>query len=67
LTLPNDHDRIREMIKRLDELQRESQAIRSRIEQVAARSPEFPRRDDASEFFAGCAPRSSSDDSSPTD
>jgi hypothetical protein len=50
LTPLTDHDRIREMINRLDELQRESEAIRRRIVEVGGRSAEFPPRTTADIF-----------------
>jgi hypothetical protein len=48
-----DHDRVRDMLKRLEEIQRESVELRQRIEQVKARSPEFPDRRTRSRLFDG--------------
>ena len=48
-----DHDRIREMLRRLEDIQRESVELRHRIERVRACSPEFPARSRPSNLFEG--------------
>ena len=56
-----DHDRVREMLRRLDDIQRESVELRHRIEQVRAASPEFPRRNVPSRLFDGISRASAGD------
>lgn len=48
-----DHDRIRKLLKRLDQIQRESEQIRERIENIRHESPEFPSRPGPSRLFDG--------------
>jgi len=39
-----DHDRIREIVRRLDEIQQESELLRAKIDQIKNSSPEWPDR-----------------------
>ena len=47
-----DHDRIRDLLKRLARAQGESERIRDRIAMIKRSSPEFPDRRHASRLFA---------------
>ena len=58
-----DHDRIRRMLKRLTEIQRESEQIRERIANIRRESLEYPDRRQVSRLFDGL-PASSSKQSS---
>jgi hypothetical protein len=46
-----DHDRLRELLKRLDDMERESKHLRARIERVNVMSPEWPDRRHRSHLF----------------
>jgi hypothetical protein len=46
-----DHERIREIINRLDEIQRESEFLRSKIARIRHARVEFPDRRDLSRMF----------------
>jgi hypothetical protein len=46
-----DHDRVRELLNRLDEMQRESEFIRDRIARIKRESPEWPDRRRRSRLF----------------
>jgi hypothetical protein len=48
-----DHDRVREMLRRLEVIQRESVELRHRIEELRAASPEFPHSRIPSRLFDG--------------
>jgi hypothetical protein len=53
-----DHDRVRDLLDRLDEIQRESRLIRQRIESIRHQSPEWPDRRRMSRLFEGIPPSS---------
>jgi hypothetical protein len=46
-----DHERIREIMRRLDEIQRESELLRARIAAMRGRAVEFPERPPGSRSF----------------
>jgi hypothetical protein len=53
-----DHDRVRELLRRLDDIQRESRMIRERIESIRSQSPEWPDRRRTSRLFDDITPAS---------
>jgi len=55
-----DHERIREIVKRLDEIHRESELLRAKIEQIRASTPQWPLRPQQSPLFDD-VPRSSAE------
>ena len=46
-----DHERVRELLKRVDEITKESEVLRQRIEEVRNNSPEWPDRRPVSRTF----------------
>ena len=46
-----DHDRVRGLLKRIDEITRESERIRQQIENIRTTSPEWPDRRRTSRLF----------------
>jgi hypothetical protein len=55
--LPDEYH-VREILRRLEEIQRESVELRQRIEQIRSANPEFPARRPASDLFEGIGARS---------
>jgi hypothetical protein len=50
-----DHDRLREMLRRLEAIQQESVELRHRIQELRDASPEFPGSRLPSRIFDGIA------------
>ena len=46
-----DHDRVHNLLKRIDEITRESERIRQQIENIRSTSPEWPDRRRTSRLF----------------
>ena len=59
-----DHDRVRQLLKRLEQHTRESESIRERIQTIKSHSPEWPDRRHRSRLFDDLATSGETDSSS---
>jgi hypothetical protein len=48
-----DHDRVRQLLKRIDAITKESKQLRRQIESIRGMSPEWPDRRSVSRVFGG--------------
>ena len=46
-----DHDRVRQLLKRIDQITKESELLRRQIENIRGASPEWPDRRSVSRMF----------------